>query len=154
MTSHFSAKSDKLRFQRLQLLIRQLKLAYRIITQNSRNEKRILNRESWHAFQKVWELKKHHENDWIWILGASAEAQRHKLNVDHCLSVFLFFSFFLWIFESSAQHLSPLPRSDDCCLLHLWKIGWEHPLSGRKPCSVKFTPLAPFWESPVGLPKK
>lgn len=25
---------------------------------------------------------------------------------------------------------------------------------GRKPCSVKFTPLAQFWESPVGLPKK
>lgn len=62
--------------------------------------------------------------------------------------------FFLWIFESSREHLSPLPRPDDSCLLHLWKIGWEHPLSGRKPCSVKFTPLAPFWESPVGLPKK
>lgn len=54
-----------------------------------------------------------------------------------------------WIF-----HLSPLPGSDDCCLLRPWKIGWEHPPSGRKLRPVKFTPLQPVWESREGLPKK
>lgn len=74
------------------------------------------------------------------------------LNVDHCLCVFsLSFCGSLNLSVSTCLHFL-VPMTPVCCIYE--RLAGNILFPGRKPCSAKFTPLTPFWESPVGLPKK